>query len=85
MMWKKQSESPNMSRAVSFVVLLGAAISVGAETYSVSSPDGANEIRLMTEPVLAYQVLRDGRALTEHSTMALEIKQNLERGNLRDK
>ena len=36
------------------------AFGAAAETVSVKSPDGLNEIRLETEPVLTYSVLRAG-------------------------
>ena len=50
-----------------------AATAVAAETVSVKSPDGRNEIRLDTEPVLAYTVLRGGTALTAPAPIALEV------------
>lgn len=63
----------NLNKIVCFASLLSLTISAGAETYSVTSPDGLNEIRLTTEPTLAYQVLRGGTALTEPSAIALEV------------
>ena len=37
-----------------------ATLAAAAETISLKSPDGRNEIRLSTEPALAYSVVRDG-------------------------
>ena len=44
------------------------------ERTAVVSPDGKNEIRLETEPTLAFQVFRNGRALTERSPMAMTVE-----------
>ena len=49
------------------------AVTAGAEMVSVTSPDGKNEIRLDTDPVLSYTVLRGGTALTAPAPIALEV------------
>ena len=46
---------------------------VVAETVSVVSPDGLNEIRLETEPVLAYSVWREGRARIVPTPITLTV------------
>ena len=45
-----------------------------AQTVSVKSPDGANEIRLMTEPTLSYAVYRAGVERIAPTPIALEIE-----------
>ena len=45
-----------------------------AQTVSVKSPDGANEIRLMTEPTLSYAVYRAGVERVAPTPIALEIE-----------
>ena len=45
-----------------------------AQTVSVKSPDGANEIRLMTEPTLSYSVHRAGVERVATTPLALEIE-----------
>ena len=44
------------------------------ERAAVVSPDGRNEIRLETEPALAFQVFRNGRAVTELSPMSMMVE-----------
>ena len=46
---------------------------LAAETISVKSPDGRNEIRLDTEPVVQYSVWRDGKARIEPTEITLTI------------
>ena len=60
-------------KKIAFAGALMVTLALNAETHSVVSPDGLNEIRLTTEPTLAYQVLRGGTALTEPSAIALEV------------
>ena len=45
-----------------------------AETISLKSPDGRNEIRLSTEPALAYSVVRDGVVRVADSPIALNVE-----------
>jgi len=45
-----------------------------AETLSVKSPDGKNEIRLDTQPVLSYSVLREGIVRVAPTPLALDIE-----------
>ncbi len=47
---------------------------VRAQTVSVKSPDGTNEIRLMTEPTLSYAVYRAGVERIAPTPIALEIE-----------
>ncbi len=49
------------------------AMSVFAETYSVKSPDGLNEIKLITEPVLSYSVLRAGKVRIAPTPISMEF------------
>ena len=58
---------------ISFLVV-GVAAMAAAETVSLKSPDGRNEIRLSTEPTLTYSVLRDGVVRVAPSPMALEVE-----------
>lgn len=55
---------------VSFI--LGAAISHGADSWAVRSPDGRNEIRLYVSP-LSYQVSRDGVTIAARSEIGLTV------------
>ena len=45
-----------------------------AQTVSVKSPDGKNEIRLITEPVLSYAVYSAGEVRVAPTPLALEIE-----------
>ncbi len=47
---------------------------VVAETISIKSPDGRNEIRLSTEPVLTYSVLRDGVARVTDAPISMKME-----------
>ncbi len=47
---------------------------VVAETISIKSPDGRNEIRLSTEPVLTYSVLRDGVARVADAPISMKME-----------
>lgn len=60
-------------KSVALMTVLSVAAVVCAETYSVVSPDGKNEIRLMTEPVLSYEILSGGRARTAPSAIGMDI------------
>ena len=55
-------------------VLSAAALVAAAETISLKSPDGRNEIRLSTEPTLAYSVVRDGVVRVADSPIALNVE-----------
>jgi len=52
---------------------LASAIVAQAETYSVVSPNGVNEIRLLTEPVLSYEVISAGKVRVTPSPMAITV------------
>ncbi|MGN1360528.1 MAG: glycoside hydrolase family 97 catalytic domain-containing protein [Kiritimatiellia bacterium] len=55
-----------------------AALALQAEEFSALSPDGQNEIRLSTEPVLSYSVYRKGLQRVAPTPLALKIQgQNL--------
>ena len=54
--------------------LSGFAMFAMAQTVSVKSPDGQNEIRLSTEPVLSYSVFRSGVERIAATPMAMEIE-----------
>lgn len=60
-------------KSVALMTVWSVAAVVCAETYSVVSPDGKNEIRLMTEPVLSYEILSGGRARTAPSAIGMDI------------
>lgn len=49
-------------------------LSLTAQTIGVKSPDGLNEIRLMTEPTLSYSVLRAGVERVAPTPIAMEIE-----------
>ena len=64
-----------MKRA--FICLLSGCAWIGAakaQIVSVKSPDGENEIRLMTEPTLSYAVYRAGVERVTATPLALEIE-----------
>ena len=55
-------------------VFAGLVFCVAAQTVSVKSPDGKNEIRLDTEPVLSYSVYRLGEQRVAPTHMAMEFE-----------
>ena len=55
-------------------VAVFAAFCAGAQVVSVKSPDGKNEVRLITEPVLSYSVYRSGVERVAPTPMAMEIE-----------
>ena len=57
--------------AVVFSALFSA---VYAQTFGVKSPDGMNEIRLNTEPVLSYSVCRGGIERVAPTPLAIEVE-----------
>ena len=56
------------------MVVVGAAFCAGAQVVSVKSPDGKNEIRIDTEPVLSYSVYRSGVERVAATPMAMEFE-----------
>ena len=60
-MKKKEVLSMKTGVCIFSLTVAMAAVPLSAETVSVISPDGRNEIRLSTEPELSYSVLRDGK------------------------
>ncbi len=48
---------------------------LGGQVTAVTSPDGHNVIRIGTEPVLAYEVLRDGVTWVKPTPLALETRE----------
>ncbi len=64
-----------MKRIMGFILAGCAGLCVAdAQTFSVKSPDGRNEIRLMTEPTLSYAVYRDGAERVAATPLALEVE-----------
>ena len=63
-----------MKRFFLQAVALAVASAASAQMVSVKSPDGKNEIRLFTEPVLSYSVLRSGVERVSPTPLALEIE-----------
>jgi len=64
------------ARRLASGVTLGIVLSVlavQAETYSVISPNGVNEIRLSTEPTLCYEVRSAGKVRVAASPVAMNI------------
>ena len=55
-------------------LLVGVAAVAVAETVTLKSPDGRNEIRLSTEPALTYSVLRDGVERVAPSPISLDVE-----------
>ena len=45
-------------------------------SYDLRSPDNRIEVRIRTAPVLRYDVLLNGRALLQDSTLSLDIEHN---------
>ena len=61
-------------KILSTMAVVGAAFCAGAQVVSVKSPDGKNEIRLDTEPVLSYSVYRSGVERVSATPMAMEFE-----------
>ena len=57
---------------MSFAFLL--ACIAAAETISIKSPDGRNDIRLSTDPVLSVSVLRDGIARISNAPISMTVE-----------
>ena len=66
-MMKKRLSVALVCMAIAFQGVFG-------QTISVKSPDGKNEIRLMTEPMLSYAVYREGVERVSSTPLALEIE-----------
>ncbi len=52
------------------------AFGLRAETFSVKSPDGKNEIRLSVEDSLHYSVLRNGRLRVVPTAISMTIAEH---------
>ena len=63
-----------MKKSSCFIALVGLGFCAGAQTVSVKSPDGRNEIRLDTEPVLSYSVYQSGLQRIAPTPLSLEIE-----------
>ena len=62
-----------MKTRIIFCALL-VACAAQAETISIKSPDGRNEIKLATEPSLSYSVLRDGVERIASAPISLDVE-----------
>lgn len=63
-----------MKKSSCIIALVGLGFCVGAQTVSVKSPDGRNEIRLDTEPVLSYSVYQSGQQRIAPTPLSMEIE-----------
>ena len=63
-----------MKTTLVFTAALVATFVSFAETVAEKSPDGRNEIRLTTEPVLSYSVLRDGKERIAPTPISLTVE-----------
>ena len=63
-----------MKTTLVFTATLVATLASFAETISEKSPDGRNEIRLTTDPVLSYSVLRDGKERVAPTPISLTVE-----------
>lgn len=63
-----------MKTAMLCVAALGVAVNMCAETVSVKSPDGKNEIRLMVEDSLRYAVLRNGKERIAPTEISMTVE-----------
>ena len=63
-----------MKTTLVFTAALAATLVSFAETISEKSPDGRNEIRLTTEPVLSYSVLRDGKERVAPTPISMTVE-----------
>ena len=62
-----------MKTTLVFTATLVATVASFAEVISEKSPDGRNEIRLATEPVLSYSVFRDGKERIAPTPISLTV------------
>jgi alpha-glucosidase len=62
-----------MKTTLVFTATLVATVASFAEVISEKSPDGRNEIRLTTEPVLSYSVFRDGKERVAPTPISLTV------------
>lgn len=65
--------SPSMKGLGVALVAVGA-LTVGAEEFRATSPDGLNEIRLNTEPELTYSVYRKGQVRVAPTALSMTIQ-----------
>ena len=63
-----------MKNTLIAVAALAACASASAETFSLKSPDGRNEITLATEPALAITVARDGKTLLGPAPLSMTFE-----------
>ena len=63
-----------MSKTSCLVAFMLFGICAVAQTVSVKSPDGRNEIRLDTEPVLSYSVYQAGLQRIAPTPLSLEVE-----------
>ncbi len=63
-----------MKTTLALTATLVATFASFAEVISVKSPDGRNEIRLATEPVLSYSVLRDGKERIAPTPISMTVE-----------
>lgn len=61
-------------RKIVCMTISGFCLCAFAQTVSVKSPDGQNEIRLDTEPVLSYSVFRSGIERVAATPMSMEME-----------
>jgi len=63
-----------LSLLILFAASLAFAPAIPAQSsYDLRSPDNRIEVRIRTAPVLRYDVLLNGRALMQDSTLSLDI------------
>ena len=63
-----------MKTTLALTATLVATVTSFAEVVSEKSPDGRNEIRLTTEPVLSYSVLRDGKERVAPTPISMTVE-----------
>ena len=63
-----------MKTTLVFTATVVATFASFAEVISEKSPDGRNEIRLTTEPVLSYSILRDGKERVAPTPISLTVE-----------
>ena len=67
----RQMSLPLLTLFAAFLAL--ATIAPAQSSYDLRSPDNRIEVRIRTAPVLRYDVLLNGRALMQDSTLSLDI------------
>ena len=63
-----------MNKSLFLAAFAAASLSVFAEQVIEKSPDGRNEIRIDTEPVLAYSVYRDGKMRIAPTPISMTVE-----------